>query len=50
MKKNNDGEMASVRKRKRSREDWIVDGFAYGMAAILVIAIILPFMQVITFP
>ncbi len=47
-KKNNNGEMASVRKRKRSREDWIVDGFAYGMAAILVIAIILPFMQVIT--
>ncbi len=47
-KKNNGGEMTSVRKRKRSREDWIVDGFAYGMAAILVIAIILPFMQVIT--
>lgn len=47
-KKNNDEEIASVRKRKRSREDWIVDGFAYGMAAILMIAIILPFMQVIT--
>ena len=36
------------RKKKRSAEDWIVDGFSYGIVAILVISIILPFMQVIT--
>lgn len=47
-KKNYNGELVSVRKRRRSREDWIVDGFAYGMAALLVVAIIIPFMQVIT--
>ena len=35
-------------KKKRSAEDWIVDGFSYGIVAILVISIILPFMQVIT--
>lgn len=32
------------RKKKRSAEDWIVDGFSYGIVAILVISIILPFM------
>lgn len=36
------------KKRKRSREDWLVDGLAYGFALILMISIILPFMQVIT--
>ena len=36
------------RKRKRSAEDWIVDGLAYGIAIILIVSIILPFMQVIT--
>ncbi|MGI5946184.1 MAG: carbohydrate ABC transporter permease [Lachnospiraceae bacterium] len=34
--------------RKKSAEDWIVDGIAYGLLTILVISIILPFMQVIT--
>ena len=36
------------RKRKRSIEDWIVDILAYGIAIILILSIILPFMQVIT--
>lgn len=36
------------KRRKRSAEDWAVDGFAYGFALILMISIILPFMQVIT--
>lgn len=35
-------------KRKRSAEDWLVDGIAYGFALILMLSIILPFMQVIT--
>ena len=39
---------AVKRKRKRGAEDWIVDILAYGIAIILVISIILPFMQVIT--
>lgn len=47
-KKNHNGELVSVRKRKRSTEDWIVDSVAYGVAVILMISIILPFMQVIT--
>ncbi len=47
MKKEN--ELAAVkRKRKRSVEDWIVDFLAYGIAIILVLSIVLPFMQVIT--
>lgn len=36
------------KKKKRSREDWLVDGFSYGMAAILAASVILPFMQVVT--
>lgn len=36
------------RKRKRSGEDWLVDGVAYGFAALLMVSILLPFMQVIT--
>ena len=39
---------SSTRKRKRSIEDWIVDILAYGIAIILILSIILPFMQVIT--
>ena len=35
-------------RRKKSGEDWLVDGVAYGFAAILMISILLPFMQVIT--
>lgn len=35
-------------KRKRSAEDWLVDGIAYGFTLLLMISIILPFMQVIT--
>lgn len=34
--------------RKKSAEDWLVDGFSYGFAVILMLSIILPFMQVIT--
>ena len=49
-KDNNSGEDRgiNVRKHKRSMEDWAVDCFAYGMAAFLMISIILPFMQVVT--
>lgn len=36
------------RKKKRSAEDWIVDGFSYGIVILLIVSIILPFMQVIT--
>lgn len=36
------------KKKKRSAEDWLVDGFAYGLTFILIISIVLPFMQVIT--
>lgn len=39
---------AVKRKRKKHAEDWIVDILAYGIAIILVVSIILPFMQVIT--
>ena len=39
---------AVKRKRKRYAEDWIVDILAYGIAIILVVSIVLPFMQVIT--
>lgn len=35
-------------KKKRSAEDWLVDGISYGFAFILMISILLPFMQVIT--
>lgn len=35
-------------KKKRSAEDWFVDGLAYGFAFILMVSILLPFMQVIT--
>lgn len=38
----------TMKRRKRSREDWLVDGIAYGFVIILMISIILPFMQVIT--
>ncbi len=36
------------RKRKRSAEDWLVDGVAYGFVLILMVSILLPFMQVVT--
>lgn len=36
------------RKKKRSAEDWLVDGIAYGFALILIVSVCLPFMQVIT--
>lgn len=36
------------RHKKRSAEDWLVDGIAYGFAFILMVSICLPFMQVIT--
>lgn len=36
------------RRKKRTAEDWLVDGFAYGFAILLMISILLPFMQVIT--
>lgn len=36
------------RKRKRTAEDWFVDGIAYGIAIVLMVSICLPFMQVIT--
>lgn len=35
-------------KRRRNIEDWVVDIFAYGILAFLMITILLPFMQVIT--
>lgn len=40
--------MTKKRRRKRSGEDWLVDGIAYGLAGLLMLSIILPFMQVIT--
>lgn len=48
MKKEKAMEVTVRRKRKRNAEDWVVDGFAYGIAIILMLSIILPFMQVIT--
>lgn len=49
MKKDKSPAIASVkRRRKRSAEDWVVDFIAYGIAIILMVSIILPFMQVIT--
>lgn len=48
MKKEKAVEVSIRRRRKRSAEDWLVDGFAYGIAIILMLSIILPFMQVIT--
>lgn len=36
------------KKKKRTAEDWLVDGFAYGFTLILMLSIVLPFMQVIT--
>ncbi len=36
------------RKRQRNGEDWVVDILAYGIALILVVSILLPFMQVVT--
>lgn len=42
-------EKQKVKKRKRkSAEDWIVDGISYGLVLLLMISICLPFMQVIT--
>lgn len=35
-------------KRKKTAEDWLVDIIAYGIAIILAISIVLPFLQVIT--
>ena len=43
-----DGISTGVRRKKRSFEDWVVDILAYGSALILMIAIVVPFMQVIT--
>lgn len=40
--------MTKKRRRKRSGEDWLVDGIAYGLAGLLMLSILLPFMQVIT--
>lgn len=37
-----------TRKRKKSVEDYIVDGIAYGFALLLMISVLLPFLQVIT--
>ena len=34
--------------KKRSAEDWLVDGLSYGLVILLMISICLPFMQVIT--
>lgn len=34
--------------KKRHGEDWLVDGFAYGIAVILIVSICLPFLQVVT--
>ena len=48
MKKEKAVEVSVRRRRKRSAEDWLVDGFAYGIAIILMLSIVLPFMQVIT--
>ncbi|WP_180994661.1 carbohydrate ABC transporter permease [Clostridium sp. chh4-2] len=48
MKKEKAVEVSIRRRRKRSAEDWLVDGFAYGIAIILMLSIVLPFMQVIT--
>lgn len=36
------------KKRRKSGEDWLVEGVAYGFAVILMISIVVPFMQVIT--
>lgn len=36
------------RKKKRTAEDWLVDGIAYCLATILLVSVLLPFMQVIT--
>ena len=36
------------KKKRRTAEDWLVDGLAYGFTLILMLSIILPFMQVIT--
>lgn len=41
-------EMKVKRHKKRSAEDWLVDGLSYGLVLILMISICLPFMQVIT--
>lgn len=40
--------MKVKRNKKRSAEDWLVDGLSYGLVLILMISICLPFMQVIT--
>lgn len=39
---------AMIGKKKKTAEDRIVDGIAYGVTLLLMISIILPFMQVIT--
>ncbi len=40
--------MTMKRKKKRTAEDWLVDGISYGLCLILMISILLPFMQVVT--
>lgn len=42
------GEDSAMKKIKRTREDWVIDIIAYGLSAFLALAIILPFLQVIT--
>ena len=41
-------DMKVKRHKKRSSEDWLVDGLSYGLVLILMVSICLPFMQVIT--
>ncbi len=41
-------DMKVKRHKKRSAEDWLVDGLSYGLVLILMVSICLPFMQVIT--
>ena len=41
-------DMKVRRHKKRSAEDWVVDGLSYGLVLILMVSICLPFMQVIT--
>lgn len=42
------GEDRAMKKIKRTKEDWVIDLIAYGLSAFLALAIILPFLQVIT--
>lgn len=41
--KEGEGMNSKHRKRKRSAEDWLVDGIAYGFALILMVSILVPF-------